>query len=82
MKKITLFFVAMGLSSVLVMAHSHQAELGNGKTKVEKQNRSHSVRGEMTHKKKIKEKVDMKHSGRTDAYGCHTNSITGEYHCH
>lgn len=22
------------------------------------------------------------HSGGTDAYGCHTNSQTGEYHCH
>ena len=22
------------------------------------------------------------HSGGTDAYGCHTNSKTGVYHCH
>lgn len=22
------------------------------------------------------------HSGGTDAYGCHTNSQTGDYHCH
>jgi Excalibur calcium-binding domain len=22
------------------------------------------------------------HSGRTDASGCHTDSTTGEYHCH
>lgn len=22
------------------------------------------------------------HSGRTNAYGCHTNKKTGEYHCH
>lgn len=22
------------------------------------------------------------HSGRTDAYGCHTNHKTGDYHCH
>lgn len=22
------------------------------------------------------------HSGGTDAYGCHTNSKTGDYHCH
>lgn len=22
------------------------------------------------------------HSGGTDAYGCHTNHQTGEYHCH
>ena len=22
------------------------------------------------------------HSGGTDAYGCHTNHQTGDYHCH
>ena len=22
------------------------------------------------------------HSGRTDQYGCHTNHLTGVYHCH
>lgn len=22
------------------------------------------------------------HSGGTDAYGCHTNHKTGDYHCH
>ncbi|MFC1626425.1 YHYH domain-containing protein [Pseudomonadota bacterium] len=27
------------------------------------------------------EKV-VTHSGGTDAYGCHTNRKTGEYHCH
>ncbi|WP_409418353.1 YHYH domain-containing protein [Phenylobacterium sp.] len=27
-------------------------------------------------------KPTIGHSGGTDAYGCHTNSQTGEYHCH
>lgn len=28
------------------------------------------------------QKVVKAHSGGTDAYGCHTNSQTGDYHCH
>lgn len=27
-------------------------------------------------------KTVKSHSGGTDAYGCHTNSQTGDYHCH
>jgi hypothetical protein len=25
---------------------------------------------------------ELQHSGGTDAYGCHTNHKTGNYHCH
>ena len=26
--------------------------------------------------------LSFSHSGRTNAYGCHTNHSTGDYHCH
>ncbi|RCS69284.1 YHYH domain-containing protein [Vibrio casei] len=28
------------------------------------------------------ERIELSHSGGTDACGCHYNRKTGEYHCH
>jgi len=81
MKKTLFTIIVLGVFANTVMAHTEAEAKVDGGSRDQSQNSSKiSPSSEMD--KKRSAHLDLAHSGGTDRYGCHRESLTGMRHCH